>query len=61
MDVPIPQLRRGNVIMQIAASHVSAGPERNLVSFAEKNLVWQIPVPSGFWSNVIDKAGAKVC
>ncbi len=55
-DVPIPQLRKGNVLVQTAASLVSAGTERNLVSFAEKNLVGKAQSRPDLVKQVIDKA-----
>ncbi len=39
MDVPIPTPRPGMVLVRTAASLVSAGTERMVVSFAEKSLV----------------------
>ena len=56
LDVPIPQLRKGNVLVQTAASLVSAGTERNLVSFAEKNLVGKAQSRPDLVKQVIDKA-----
>ncbi|MCA9951991.1 MAG: bi-domain-containing oxidoreductase [Anaerolineales bacterium] len=38
-DVPVPQGGRGKVLVQVAASLVSAGTERMVVDFAEKNLL----------------------
>ena len=56
LDVPIPQLRKGNVLVQTAASLVSAGTERSLVSFAEKNLVGKAQSRPDLVKQVIDKA-----
>ena len=39
IDVPAPQTRRRQVLVQTAASLVSAGTERMVVDFAEKNLL----------------------
>lgn len=38
-DVPAPQLPRGNILVHTRASLVSAGTERMVVDFAEKNLL----------------------
>ena len=38
-DVPIPQLRPKTALVKVAASLVSAGTERMVVEFAEKNLI----------------------
>jgi predicted dehydrogenase/threonine dehydrogenase-like Zn-dependent dehydrogenase len=56
LDVPIPQLRKGCILVQTAASLVSAGTERNLVSFAEKNLVGKAQSRPDLVKQVIDKA-----
>ncbi len=56
LEVPIPQLKKGNVLVQTAASLVSAGTERNLVSFAEKNLVKKAQSRPDLVKQVIDKA-----
>ena len=39
IDVPAPDVKTGCILVRTAASLVSAGTERNLVEFAEKNLV----------------------
>src|SRR5512137_3017365 len=39
VDVPIPQVQAGMALVRTQASLVSAGTERMLVEFAEKNLV----------------------
>ena len=38
-DVPMPLVRPGHILAQVMASLVSAGTERSVVEFAEKNLV----------------------
>jgi len=38
-EVPVPSVRAGGVLVRTHASLVSAGTERNVVSFAEKNLL----------------------
>ncbi len=38
-EVPVPAPRPGMALVKVAASLVSAGTERSLVEFAEKNLV----------------------
>lgn len=38
-DVPAPQVGRGSVLIQVAASLVSAGTERMVVEFAEKTML----------------------
>ena len=39
VDVPIPQVRKNSALVRNAASLVSAGTERSLVEFGEKNLL----------------------
>ena len=56
VEVPIPQIKKGNVLVQTAASLVSAGTERNLVSFAEKSLVGKAQSRPDLVKQVIDKA-----
>jgi predicted dehydrogenase/threonine dehydrogenase-like Zn-dependent dehydrogenase len=55
-DVPVPLVRKGCVLVRTAASLVSAGTERNLVSFAEKNLVGKAQSRPDLVKQVIDKA-----
>src|SRR3954471_13763680 len=38
-DLPAPQVRAGNVLVRVDDSLVSAGTERMVVAFAEKNLL----------------------
>lgn len=56
LEVPIPQIKKGNVLVKTAASLVSAGTERNLVSFAEKNLVGKAQSRPDLVKQVMDKA-----
>ena len=55
-DVPVPKIRKGCVLVKTAASLVSAGTERNLVAFAEKNLVGKAQSRPDLVKQVIDKA-----
>ncbi|MDK2981801.1 MAG: hypothetical protein PWQ55_2148 [Chloroflexota bacterium] len=56
VEVPVPQLKKGTVLVRTAASLVSAGTERNLVSFAEKNLVGKAQSRPDLVKQVLDKA-----
>jgi hypothetical protein len=56
VDVPVPQLRKGAVLVRTAASLVSAGTERNLVSFAEKRLVGKAQSRPDLVKQVVEKA-----
>ena len=56
VDVPVPQLRKGAVLVRTAASLVSAGTERNLVSFAEKSLVGKAQSRPDLVKQVLEKA-----
>lgn len=38
-DVPAPRAGRGQILVRVAASAISAGTERSVVEFAEKNLI----------------------
>lgn len=55
-DVPIPTPQAGEVQIRTAASLVSAGTERMLVSFAEKSLVGKARSRPDLVRQVIDKA-----
>ncbi|RPI88589.1 MAG: hypothetical protein EHM41_00770 [Chloroflexi bacterium] len=55
-DVPIPAPQYGEVLVKTAASLVSAGTERTLVSFAEKNLVGKARSRPDLVRQVLDKA-----
>jgi threonine dehydrogenase-like Zn-dependent dehydrogenase len=56
VDVPVPHVRKGTVLVRTAASLVSAGTERNLVSFAEKNLVAKAQSRPDLVKQVMEKA-----
>ena len=56
VEVPVPKLKKGNVLVKTAASLVSAGTERNLVAFAEKSLVGKAQSRPDLVKQVIDKA-----
>ena len=55
-DVPVPLVRKGCVLVRTAASLVSAGTERNLVSFAEKNLIGKAQSRPDLVKQVVEKA-----
>jgi predicted dehydrogenase/threonine dehydrogenase-like Zn-dependent dehydrogenase len=55
-DVPIPAPRAGMALVKVAASLVSAGTERMLVEFAEKNLVGKARSRPDLVRQVLDKA-----
>ena len=55
-DVPIPSPRDGMALVRVAASLVSAGTERMLVEFAEKNLVGKARSRPDLVRQVLDKA-----
>ncbi len=56
VDVPIPQVRAKTALVQTAASLVSAGTERSLVAFAEKNLVQKATSRPDLMKQVLNKA-----
>ena len=55
-EVPVPAARPGMVLVRTAASLVSAGTERMVVSFAEKNLVGKARSRPDLARQVLDKA-----
>ena len=55
-DVPVPAPREGMALVRVAASLVSAGTERTLVEFAEKNLVGKARSRPDLVRQVLDKA-----
>ncbi len=55
-DVPIPALKRNSALVQTAASLVSAGTERMVVEFAEKNLLGKAASRPDLVRQVISKA-----
>lgn len=56
VEVPAPQPRRGTALVQVATSLVSAGTERMLVEFAEKNLIGKAQSRPDLVRQVLDKA-----
>lgn len=54
-EVPIPTPRRGQALVQVAASLVSAGTERMLVEFGEKSLVGKARSRPDLVRQVLDK------
>ncbi len=56
VDVPIPTPRPGFALVQTAASLVSAGTERMVVEFAEKNLLGKAQSRPDLVQQVLDKA-----
>ncbi len=55
-DVPVPTPRDGQALVKVYASLVSAGTERMLVEFAEKNLVGKARSRPDLVKQVLDKA-----
>jgi predicted dehydrogenase/threonine dehydrogenase-like Zn-dependent dehydrogenase len=55
-EVPMPTPRDGMALVKVAASLVSAGTERMIVEFAEKNLVGKARSRPDLVKQVIDKA-----
>ncbi|MDO9545752.1 MAG: bi-domain-containing oxidoreductase [Pelolinea sp.] len=56
IDVPIPVIQPGYLLIQTIASLVSSGTERTLVSFAEKNLVGKAQSRPDLMKQVLEKA-----
>ena len=56
IDVPVPSIQKGQLLIQTAASLVSAGTERNLVAFAEKSLVGKARSRPDLFKQVVEKA-----
>lgn len=56
LDVPIPAVRPGMALVRTAASLVSAGTERMLVEFGEKNLLQKARSRPDLVKQVLDKA-----
>jgi predicted dehydrogenase/threonine dehydrogenase-like Zn-dependent dehydrogenase len=56
VEVPVPQVRSGMILIKTAASLVSAGTERMLVEFAEKNLVAKAASRPDLVRQLLDKA-----
>jgi predicted dehydrogenase/threonine dehydrogenase-like Zn-dependent dehydrogenase len=55
-DVPAPTPRRGEVVVRVAASVISAGTEKRAVEFASKNVVQKALSRPDLVSQVVDKA-----
>ena len=55
-DVPMPTPRKGQALVKVAASLVSAGTERMVVEFAEKSLVGKARARPDLVRQVVDKA-----
>lgn len=55
-DVPVPSPQKGQALVKVAASLVSAGTERMVVEFAEKSLVSKARSRPDLVRQVIDKA-----
>ncbi len=55
-DVPTPTPREGQALVKISASLVSAGTERMVVEFAEKNLIGKARSRPDLVKQVLDKA-----
>jgi predicted dehydrogenase/threonine dehydrogenase-like Zn-dependent dehydrogenase len=55
-DVPVPTPRKGQALVKVAASLVSAGTERMVVEFAEKSLVGKARSRPDLVRQVVDKA-----
>ena len=56
VDVPVPVVKPGYVLVRNRASVVSAGTERMIVSFAEKSLLGKAQSRPDLMKQVIDKA-----
>ncbi|NMC45837.1 MAG: Gfo/Idh/MocA family oxidoreductase [Chloroflexi bacterium] len=56
VDIPVPQVKAKTALVRTAASLVSAGTERSLVEFAEKNLVQKASSRPDLVRQVLDKA-----
>ncbi|HET6821646.1 MAG TPA: bi-domain-containing oxidoreductase [Anaerolineales bacterium] len=55
-EVPVPTPRKGQALVKVAASLVSAGTERTVVEFAEKSLVGKARSRPDLVWQVVDKA-----
>ncbi|MCX7608906.1 MAG: bi-domain-containing oxidoreductase [Anaerolineales bacterium] len=55
-DVPVPMPRRGQVLVRVAVSLVSAGTERSMVEFAEKSLLGKARARPDLVRQVLEKA-----
>lgn len=55
-EVPVPQVGRGQILVRVGASLVSAGTERTIVEFAEKSLVQKALARPDLVRQFMDKA-----
>jgi threonine dehydrogenase-like Zn-dependent dehydrogenase len=55
VDVPAPRAGRGEIVVRVAASAISAGTERNVVEFAEKNLIQKAMARPDLVRQVVEK------
>ncbi|MBE0687615.1 MAG: alcohol dehydrogenase catalytic domain-containing protein, partial [Anaerolineaceae bacterium] len=56
VDVPVPALKSGHILVRNHASVVSSGTERMIVEFAEKNLLMKAKSRPDLVKQVLDKA-----
>ncbi len=56
VDIPVPRVQAGYVLVHNQASVISAGTERMIVSFAEKNLIGKARSRPDLVKQVVDKA-----
>ena len=56
LEVPIPMIKSGCILIRTGASLVSAGTERNLVDFAEKSLVGKARSRPDLMKQVVEKS-----
>ncbi len=56
IEVPIPKIRSGCILIKTAVSLVSAGTERNLVDFAGKSLAGKARSRPDLMKQVVEKA-----
>jgi predicted dehydrogenase/threonine dehydrogenase-like Zn-dependent dehydrogenase len=59
VDVPTPQAHAGEILVHVGASLVSAGTERMVVEFAEKNVLKKALARPDLVQQVIDKASRE--
>ena len=59
VDVPVPIIQPGSLLIRTSASLVSAGTERMLVSFAEKNLLGKAQSRPDLMKQVLQKANRE--
>src|ERR1700679_4347207 len=56
VDVPVPRAGKGQIPVRVMASLISAGTERTVVEFAEKNLVQKALARPDLVRQVAEKA-----